>query len=592
MKRFLLLLLTAVTSFNMGFAQFRLITEDSLRYMLHTQYRTPSPMRNSVGLELLERTLPENPAFDSLKSILIAECEASRNRIEMCRVNLGIAMIYQEYGQLFENALKAKPYIERAAVIADESGLDLYKAGVQLQWANYYVAAAQLQKALDCNNQAIALALATGNDSLLCVSYLSLAHTNDYLGNKLSRFQALLSARTYADRSDQFRLKTRCLQNLAIFYRDAEQMEKSRDFYMQVVALGEREKAWDVVIEARRGLGLSYRIQHQKDLAIASYDSALYLANKYALKQEKVNVSIDLLNYYFNEETPDKGLAYLTANPDLADFIRGLGINYQINKVYAAKYEQIGNYDSALYYLNIAAPFELSQPQNFFEKLEFSRLWARVLDKSGRKKEAFQHYLMASQYADSSGDLDKRKDASLDLDSAYLALGDYKNAFASYSRYNYYRDTLEKLGQQKDLMNAEIEDAGKRAELEKKQLEENIRRRDNLEYMGITAAIATLFIILMVLGVFRISVAAIKALGFFAFIFLFEFITLLLDNQIHELTHGEPWKVLAIKIVLITMLLPLHHYLEHRAIHFLTSKAHMLRKNFRGFRKDEPTPES
>jgi hypothetical protein len=70
-------------------------------------------------------------------------------------------------------------------------------------------------------------------------------------------------------------------------------------------------------------------------------------------------------------------------------------------------------------------------------------------------------------------------------------------------------------------------------------------------------------------------------LGFFAFILLFEFITLLADNQIHRWTHGEPWKVLAIKIVLIAMLLPLHHWLEKKVIHYLTSQ-HLLKVKGRG----------
>jgi hypothetical protein len=79
------------------------------------------------------------------------------------------------------------------------------------------------------------------------------------------------------------------------------------------------------------------------------------------------------------------------------------------------------------------------------------------------------------------------------------------------------------------------------------------------------------------LGVFRISPAVIKGLGFFAFIFLFEFIVLLLDSQIHEITHGEPWKVLGIKIFIIALLLPLHHWLEEKMLHYLTFKAHMIK---------------
>jgi hypothetical protein len=46
----------------------------------------------------------------------------------------------------------------------------------------------------------------------------------------------------------------------------------------------------------------------------------------------------------------------------------------------------------------------------------------------------------------------------------------------------------------------------------------------------------------------------------------------LFDNAIHEITHGEPWKVLSIKIVLIGMLLPLHHYVEHKVVNNLLKR--------------------
>lgn len=58
-------------------------------------------------------------------------------------------------------------------------------------------------------------------------------------------------------------------------------------------------------------------------------------------------------------------------------------------------------------------------------------------------------------------------------------------------------------------------------------------------------------------------------LGFFSFIFLFEFIILLADNSIHHWTHGEPWKILLIKIFLIAFLLPFHHWIEKRVVDYL-----------------------
>ena len=131
---------------------------------------------------------------------------------------------------------------------------------------------------------------------------------------------------------------------------------------------------------------------------------------------------------------------------------------------------------------------------------------------------------------------------------------------------------MQKLSREKDLLSLEIDNENRRKEREAARLEQEKTRRHNIQYTGIIIAIATIFILLVMAGVFSVSKTTIHVLGFFAFIFLFEFITLLADNQIHHWTHGEPWKVLAIKIVLIAMLLPLHHWLEKKVIHYLSTQ--------------------
>jgi hypothetical protein len=165
----------------------------------------------------------------------------------------------------------------------------------------------------------------------------------------------------------------------------------------------------------------------------------------------------------------------------------------------------------------------------------------------------------------------------LSLDSVSYLLGDYKLSQKYLGQYNIYRDSIESLSKQKDLLSIEIQNANKIAEQQKKEEEENKRTRNNIEYLGITAVIATVFIILVLLGVFKMSPSIIRALGFFAFIFLFEFIVLLLDDQIQIITRGEPWKVLAVKIFIISLLLPLHHWLEKKMTHYLTFKAHTIK---------------
>jgi predicted branched-subunit amino acid permease len=118
----------------------------------------------------------------------------------------------------------------------------------------------------------------------------------------------------------------------------------------------------------------------------------------------------------------------------------------------------------------------------------------------------------------------------------------------------------------------EIETENKRAERLAAQEAEATLKRHNWQYMGIIIAIFSLFSVLAVLGVFNVSIKWVRAIGFISFIFLFEFIILLADTWIHHTTHGEPWKVLAIKVVLIAILMPLHHWLEHKAIHFILER--------------------
>jgi membrane-bound ClpP family serine protease len=105
-----------------------------------------------------------------------------------------------------------------------------------------------------------------------------------------------------------------------------------------------------------------------------------------------------------------------------------------------------------------------------------------------------------------------------------------------------------------------------------KEEEETRKRRHQYQYLGITIGIAVLFVLLVMLGTFKVSAGTIRIVGFFTFLMLFEFIFLLSKKNFYAFTHGEPWKDLAVMIALAALLLPLHHWIEHKVIHYLTSK--------------------
>jgi tetratricopeptide (TPR) repeat protein len=231
----------------------------------------------------------------------------------------------------------------------------------------------------------------------------------------------------------------------------------------------------------------------------------------------------------------------------------------------------VNKLDFAQYYFKLAEPgFETRATKT--NKYWFYSNYGYYFRKRGNYDQAVNYWLKAKTIGEETGNLEMLRQSTVNLDTLYQLKGDYKNAFVYSSLHFKYTDSVQKLAKEKDLLSLEIDNENRRKEREEKMKEAELVRSHNIQYMGITVAIAAIFILLVMAGLFRVSKSTIKVLGFFAFIFLFEFIILLADHQIHNWTHGEPWKIMLIKIVLIAMLLPLHHWLEEKVIHYLTSQ--------------------
>ncbi|MES1181778.1 MAG: hypothetical protein ABUL44_03195, partial [Flavobacterium sp.] len=170
------------------------------------------------------------------------------------------------------------------------------------------------------------------------------------------------------------------------------------------------------------------------------------------------------------------------------------------------------------------------------------------------------------------------------LDTLYSRAGNYQKAYYYKSLWMKYKDEDEALSKEGDLVVMEIDN-------ENHQMESERRVRHNIQYMGITAGLASVFILLVLFGVFSSGASVIKGLSFFAFIFFFEFLILLFDNVIHDFTHGEPWKVLSIKIVLIGMLLPFHHYIEKKVSNHLLNRKKVSLFRWRKVKQSVVAPE-
>ncbi len=517
---------------------------------------------------------------DSIAGVMLQVAEFSRNRELICEAYQNLAFEYINYAEYRDNLTTGEQYAQKCLQLAKSATLDKYTIGAYMQLAHACNARSNNQKALEYNNLALSMAVNYGNDSLTSLCYTALSNTWTEMNNKLSAFQNLLSAREFAEKSkSDFRILNTNME-LADFYANMDENEKAKDIYFKVIELARNNKAWELVMRAQRSLGDVYATTGQKALGMSFFNAALKVADSVGRQGYKINIYFDLLNYFFNYETAENALKYFESQPEISRFLQASGEAWNIDKIKGFYYSENKRFDSADYYFSTvlkSTEGSINRAGNF----NFYKYLAKVYGYRHMKDKQLYYLQRCAAIADLTGDVDMEKRISLALDSFYLETGNFKEAMGYYNKYNIYNDSLRKLSEQKDLLSIEIDNENKRKIKQEEAAEAEKQKRNNIQYLGITAAIATVFIILVLLGAFKISIPVIKALGFFSFIFLFEFIILLADNQIHEWTHGEPWKVMSFKIILVAILFPLHHWLEHKVIHYLLTRDMLPKRSFK-----------
>lgn len=505
---------------------------------------------------------------------------------ELSRDRQLIAATYLKNGARNANLGGLNNYLDRALnnyqeaqKIAQANGLDNELGYSYAGQARMARAAGDYDKALNYNNLAISIASTVNNDSLKIVTWHSMGNTYLAKNEKLLAFRNYLDALNIAELSKREELLTLCYSRLSEFYADIEDYDKAIDYRIKTQRLDEATHNRYKVLEDYNATGALFTAKKQYDLALKMFENAISLADSLQFNDFKINCYLSIANMYFAGDQLAKGLQYLNSHQQLLDFFNSSHLNFFLDQGYAGIYAEMGKYDSAAYFYKKAEP-EIVQHTNRFLQCNFYLQIGRYYRKIKNYPQSIAYYLKANQLGETIKDLNMLEKSSKNLDSVYTEAGDYKNAYHYNSLYNLYKDSIKTLAKETDLLKLEVDNDNKRRERLAKEEEENMLHRHNVQYMGITAGIASLFIVMVMMGFFVVSPRTIRALGFFSFIFLFEFVILLADKQIHEWTHGEPWKILFIKIALAAILLPLHHWLEHKVIHYLTTRKKIAPNSF------------
>jgi tetratricopeptide (TPR) repeat protein len=119
--------------------------------------------------------------------------------------------------------------------------------------------------------------------------------------------------------------------------------------------------------------------------------------------------------------------------------------------------------------------------------------------------------------------------------------------------------TLEK---EREFQNLTFNEQLRRKEKEQTAILLNKERKRNLQLLGIAAFIIILIVGVIVLSRKRTLLKSALYLGLLSVLLIFEFINLLAHPWIESVTHHNPILTLLILVMLASILIPAHHYLE------------------------------
>ncbi len=521
----------------------------------------------------------DRPLSDEYGRQAVEAAEMSRDRMLMIRTYITNGRRFLQGVGLKDNLKQAMENYRRAEQIAREDKLDEGLVETDCALAEVYTRMGDNERALTYSNQAVTTAVDMDNDSVQVMAYASLGDSYLTRNEKLLAFRNYLKALDVAERGKNAWLTRNASAYLSYFYFNIHEYDKAIDYEMSVIGIDRKLKHLYELRGDYNLLGQYFAKKKEYDIALGFLEHAIALADSIHFDLVKIDSYFGIVDLYFKADQFQKGIAYLNAHPVVMDYLNRAGMHFVVDGMYASAYKDMRRFDSAGFYFNREEP-DLESKANEPSKADFYEAVGEFYTMQGMPAKAIGYYLKEEKVGTVTGDLQILQHAALNLDSLYRRTGDFRQAYAYRMQYANYSDSLRSLAKETDLLKLEVDNDNRRREREAREEGLSRERRHNVQYMGFTMGLVLLFISLVMLGWLAVPPSVIRALGFLSFIFLFEFIILLADRTIQAWTHEEPWKVLLIKIALAAILVPLHHWLEHRVTHYLSS-----RKRFSGQRK-------
>ena len=511
---------------------------------------------------------------------LITFAEETRDRKLMVKAYVSNGIRCGYFTGQKDYTARSIEYYNKALQIAKQNKMEEETGAIQLKLCAVHLAIPDKDKALNYINQAFSLISTLKSDSLKAEAHNAYGLVYQARNEKTLSLRHFLNGLQIAEATKIPELRRNCYLQLSNFYSRIEDYDKAIDYYMKA------NKELDHVKEGNVGyqraidfnsIGNLFASKKNNDIALSYFERSIALADSLKFSTLKIPGYLSLLNQHLKIDHPKKAMEYMNSSSghNLKKYLSNMGMSGHIDQVYAVIYTKLKQFDSAGFYFNKALPY-FEQKTSEVNRIHFYGQLGDYYQKTDNYDKAIDYFQKVKEMGERNGQLENTQAALKHLDSLYVKKGDFRLANQYNFLYYQYKDSIDKLKKENELTQIEAFDEQQRHQRTLAAAQELKEKRNRIQYMGIIIGIAILFVALVMMGWFKVSANTIRAIGFFSFLIFFEFIFLVFKKNIYGITKGEPVYDLAFMIGLAAILVPLHHWLEHRVIHFLTSH-HMLK---------------
>ncbi len=425
-----------------------------------------------------------------------------------------------------------------------------------------------MDDAKDLAYQALTVAIQSEDQEMIAKSHLLLGNIHREMNNNIEAIRNFLDALTISENEHEVLLRMECYSELSNFYNLIKAYDKSINYKLKELTLAENADNPDSVRIMNLKFDLEVIAFNNRTLNEKQLYNILDFANRNHISKLKRYSLIAFRNHLIKQN--DLAQLYHLYHDEFPDELLYLKVNDTTNyyRMQAFFHEYNSQYDSARIYYDLVSQRIIHSPDKL-RQISFYLRFGDFLMRRGELNEATDRYVLSYDLSASIPYFEFMLEATEKLEKIYVQQNDYANAYKFMSINRNITDSLQNINQKEQLQLVELENEETLREQRLEKAREELRRRNNIQYTAITIIIASAFILLVLLGGLNVSPAIIRMVGFLCFILFFEFLILLFDTWIHHLTHGEPWKILGIKILLMCGLLPLHHLIEKKVTHFL-----------------------